>query len=181
MTISFNVYYNNYNYEIKINKNNIVKNICYNIFDWNYLNDKYYLANLVFPEYKSSNHNNNVNNNIWLNLKSRPFKICPCNYGELLSWSNNSTTNIIVSDDMGKIIGFCVISDIDKFYFINILCTNILQGIGTLIIEFIKEFIAINKPIKLEATFNSKKFYLNKGFVNIDGNIMVYLSKKIDL
>lgn len=180
MTISFNVYYNNYNYEIKINKNNIVENICYNIFDWNNLNDKYYLANLVFPEYQYSNHNNNNNNNIWLNLKLRPFKICPCNYDELLSWSNNSIANIIVSDNMGKIIGFCVISDMDEFYFINILCTNISQGIGTLIIEFIQEFIAINKPIKLEATFNSRKFYFKKGFSKKDGNIMEYSNKKID-
>lgn len=167
MTIFFNIYYNNF--DIKINKNNIVKNIYYNIFDWNNLNDKYYLANLVFPEYQSSNHNN-----IWSNLKSRPFKICPCNYDELLYWSNNSIINIIISDDVGKIIGFCVISDIDKFNFINILCTNISQGIGTLIIEFIKEFIAINKPIKLEATFNSVKFYLKKGFIKKDGNIMEY-------
>jgi hypothetical protein len=168
MTISFNVYCNNYH--IKINKNYIVKNICYNIFDWNILNNKYYLTNLVFPEYQSSNHNNNI----WFNLKSRPFKICPCNYDELLSWSNNSIINVIVSDDMGKIIGFCVISDIDKFYFINILCTNISQGIGTLIIDFIKEFITINIPIKLKATFNSRKFYLKKGFIKKDGNIMEY-------
>ena len=175
MTFYFDVYCNNY--EIIISKNFIINNINYNIFDWNDLNDEYYLANLVFPEYKSSNNNTG---NIWQTLKLRPFKICPCKYEQLITWSNNSIINIIVRDDDGKIIGFCVISDMVEFYFINILCTNISQGIGTLIIEFIQKFIIVNKPIKLEATFNSKKFYLKKGFVKINDDIMEYSSKKID-
>lgn len=180
MVIYFNVYCNNY--KINVNKNYNVNNIYYNIFDWNNLNDKYHLVNLVFPEYKSLNNNINFNvGNIWSNLKLRPFKICPCKYDELLLWSNNSIINIIVSDDMGKIIGFCVITDKTDFYFINVLCTNISQGIGTLIIEFIQKFITVNKPIKLEATSNSKNFYLKKGFVNTSNNIMEYSNEKIDL
>ena len=178
MGIYFNVYCNNY--EINVNKDYISNNISYNILDWNNLNDKYHLVNLVFPEHQSLNNNINVNN-IWSNLKSRPFKICPCKYDELLLWSNNSIINIIVSDDMGKIIGFCVITDKTEHYFINVLCTNISQGIGTLIIEFIQKFITVNKPIKLEATYNSKNFYLKKGFVDTSHNIMEYSNEKIDL
>lgn len=179
MVISFSIFYNKY--DIKITQNDIndindINNIIYyNIFDWNDLKNRYYLANLVFPEYNSTN---STNSNVWLNLKSRPFKFCPCKYDKLVELSNNSIINIIVRDDINnKIIGFCVISDIVGYYFINILCTNISQGIGTLIIDFVKKNISTNKPIKLESTFNSVKFYLKKGFSKLDNNIMIYSNK----
>lgn len=171
--IYFNIYQNSeFNFKFNNKSTNefvdILNNITYKIFNWNDLKNKYYLSNLVFPEYT----NNNNKKNIWNNFNLRPFKMCPCKYDELTNWSNNSLLNLIIFDDT-KIIGFCVISNESKYYLINILCTNISQGIGTIIIEFIKKHL-YKKPIKLESTFNSEKFYLKKGFIKLHTNIMLY-------
>lgn len=163
MNFIFNIYYNNFN--IKINHEDLHNNIIYNIESWKDLNNKLYLTDLIFPNYDKQN--------IWLNFNSRPFKICPCKYEELLIWSNNSIVNIIINDYFNNIIGFCVLTDKNDFYFINILCTNINKGIGTIIIEFIKKYF-VNKPIKLKTKSNSKDFYLKKGFIELTNNIMIY-------
>lgn len=176
--INFNIYFNHFNhFNIPNNSNNSNNDISYNVYDWSELNDKYYLANLVFAK----NNTSNTNNNIWSNIKFRPFKICPCKYDELVVWTNDSIINIIVRNETNKIIGFCVVSDMIEYYFINILCTNINQGIGTMILNFIKSVIGCDKPIKLKSTFNSENFYLKKGFVKINNNMLKYSNKKIDL
>ncbi len=192
--INFNIYLsNNFNDSIYNINDNITNysynkpNIKFNIGKWNDLENKYYLVDLIFPEFKLNHENLNKNNkliqqNVWNSLSSRPFKICPCNYEKLLHWSNNSILNICVFNDTQVIIGFCVVSLKDNFYFIDILCTNINQGIGTLIVEFIKNNFN-DMPIKLKFTSNSKNFYLKKGFVlhHLYSDIMIWNNKKIEL
>lgn len=161
----------NFNYDFVHNSNKFSKNdIEFIVKNWFDLEDKYFISNLVFPESK-----NNKKNNKWINFNLRPFKICPCNYDELTYWSNNSSINICIFDNDNKIIGFCILLSKFDCYFIEILCTNINQGIGSLIIEFIK--LNFNsKPIKLIYTFNSEKFYIKKGFTkkNNEKNFMLW-------
>jgi len=188
--IFFNIYFlNNFNIPVKFDNYQLnLPNVIFNTFKWSELNNQYYLVDLVFPEYKLNritlNKNNQSNQvNIWSNLSSRPFKICPCNYEKLLYWSNNSLLNICVFDKDKKIIGFCVVSVKHDCYFIDILCTNINNGIGTLIMDFIKNNFN-NMPIYLKFTSNSKLFYLKKGFVISSeySSIMVWNNyKKIEL
>lgn len=163
----------NFNYDLIHCTNKFSKNdIEFAVKNWHDLEDKYFLSNLVFP---NNDKNKTNNNNIWLNLNSRPFKICPCNYDELTYWSNNSLINICIFDSGNKIIGFCILSLKLNCYFIEILCTNINQGIGSLIIEFIK--LNFNsKPIKLIYTYNSEKFYTKNGFIksNVEKNFMYW-------
>lgn len=191
--INFNVYLlnqkNNYinidNNYFDNNNNDSKNNIKLNIYDWNMLDDKYFLVNLIFPEHQLTNNSNNLesktnsNNGIWNLLNLRPFKICPCNYNDLLQWSNNSIVNICVFDENNKIIGFCVVSNDSYYYLINILCTNIKQGIGGIIIDFIKNNFN-DKPIKLTYTFNSKNFYLKKDFQISKNNINQMIWFNID-
>ena len=47
------------------------------------------------------------------------------------------------------------------------------QGVGTIIIDLIKSILT-DKPIKLSSSFNAEKFYLKKGFVRLQANIMEY-------
>lgn len=147
--------------DLSLNVNNIV----FDTFD-NY--NSTYLVNLVFP-----NEKNTLSTNIWSSLSSRPFKICPINKEKLYLVSNNSFLNICVFDNFDKLIGFVVVTDKNDCYWIEILCTNIKQGVGTLIDNLIK-LILTSKPIRLESTFNSKNFYLKKKFVIIQNNIMEY-------
>ena len=69
-----------------------------------------------------------------------------------------------------------------KFWgILGVLCTNINNGIGTIIIELIKSILT-DKPIRLASTLNSEKFYLKKDFVKLFGSIMEYsIIKKIEL
>ncbi len=123
------------------------------------------IADLVFPEKTISN--------VWDGLKSRPFKICPINKEKLLCVLGDSILNICIFNELSKIIGFVVVTDKQLYYWIEILCTNIKQGIGTIIIDLLK-LILHDKPIRLKSTFNSEKFYIKKNFIKINGDIMQY-------
>jgi hypothetical protein len=139
------------------------------IDNWINVNSNY-LTDLVFPENNLSNPNPK---NIWSTLSLRPFKICPINKEKLYTVSNNSILNICVFNQLNKLIGFIVITDKNDYYWIEIFCTNIKQGIGNLIDNLIK-LILISKPIRLISTFNSKGFYIKKGFIALDDYLMEY-------
>jgi len=160
--MNINIFQNNFKLDVQIKKN--IQNLY--VVQFNNWNDysSHYLTNLVFPE---------NNSNIWLNLSIRPFKICPISKNNLYFVSNNSILNICVFNQFNKLVGFVVISDKKDFFWIDIFCTNIGQKIGSLIDNLIK-LILISKPIRLESTFNSKPFYLKKGFKILDEFIMEY-------
>ena len=153
---------------------------------WNYT-DPNYLVNLIFPNHNvcisssigtnsnsSSNTNTNTHTNIWNNFSYRPFKICPINKEKLYLVSNNSIINICIFDqeytnklsNTNKLVGFVVVSNKFDCYWIEIFCTNIRQGIGSILDQLLKT-ILIDKPIRLICTFNSIQFYLKKGFTVI--------------
>jgi len=180
--INFDVYTTDFNLNFNNNYLSSNFNIRLNIYEWMKFNNKSFITDLVFPETKTNKITKTSDKDqcsdtkiFWDKLKLRPFKICPCNYKELLDWSNNSYLNICIFNQSNKIIGLCIISLLSDCYFINILCTNINQGIGKLIIEFVKSVID-DKPIKLISTFNSKIFYLKMGFVvdKNNSNMMVW-------
>lgn len=155
-------------YDIELNLLNFEKNNNLSIKIFNLLNmDSNYLTNLVFP------NNNLSSNNIWNKISNRPFKICPINKDKLYLVSNNSILNICIFNHLNKLIGFAVISDKKDYFWIEIFCTNINQGIGSLIDNLIK-LILTSKPIRLESTFNSKNFYLKKDFTILHDYILEY-------
>ena len=134
-----------------------------------------YLVNLIFPNHNvcisnniNTNTNTNTNTNIWNNLSYRPFKICPINKEKLYLVSNNSIINICIFDqeNTNKLVGFVVVSNKFDCYWIEIFCTNIRQGIGSILDKLLKT-ILVDKPIRLVCTFNSIEFYLKKGFTII--------------
>lgn len=181
--MNIQIFYSNLDFDIDIKKNVNdfilcdlrVNNVVFNNFDrW----DLAYLVNLVFVDNKISSSANSNLTNIWSSLSSRPFKICPINKEKLFIVSNNSFLTICVFNQSNKLVGFVVVTNKDSYYWIEIFCTNIRQGVGTLIDNLIK-LILTSKPIRLESTFNSKDFYLKKNFVFVEGNIMEY--KKIEL
>jgi hypothetical protein len=168
-------YCNFLNSNIKKNIENFLflnKNVNKIIFD-NWFNvDSNYLTNLVFPNLNSSN-TDTKEKNIWINLSLRPFKICPINKEKLYLVSNNSILNICIFNQLDKLIGFIVISDKKEYYWIEIFCTNIGQGIGSLIDNLIK-LILISKPIRLISTFNSKEFYIKKKYKILNNYLLEY-------
>ena len=64
------------------------------------------------------------------------------------------------------------------YYWIEILCTDIRHGVGSLIINLIK-LILISKPIRLQSTFNSREFYIKRGFCVLNNYLLEY--KKIEI
>ena len=164
--MNITIFKNNLSKSFDINALN--KEFNYTIFNWE---NKYYLTDIIFPETNSTT--TCINENKWNKLKLRPFKICPINYSKLLDISNKSILNICVFDEFNKIVGFVVISEKTQYYWIDILCTNMYQGVGTIIIDLIKSILT-DKPIKLSSSFNAEKFYLKKGFVRLQANIMEY-------
>jgi hypothetical protein len=179
------IYSENLQFTIKNNIENFLNNK--NKFDvtfnnWNCVNSNY-LTDLVFPENNLSSLNSSLNSfpvlkvpNIWEKLSSRPFKICPITKEKLYQVSNNSVLVICVfneSNGLDGLVGFVVVSDRIDYYWIEIFCTNINQGIGSLIDNLIK-LILISKPIRLQSTFNSKEFYIKKGFVVLNEYLLEY-------
>jgi hypothetical protein len=152
------IYTNNYSIDLDYLNNYPYK---YSINEWK-SKEPDYLSNLVFPKESHLLR--------WSNLQTRPFKICPINKSKLLNVSNNSILNICVFDSDRKIVGFVVVLEFTDYYWIEIICTNVSNGIGTIIIDLVKK-ILVNKPIKLASTFNAINFYLKRGFVKTCGNI----------
>lgn len=179
------IYSRNFKFPIKNNVKNFLgsKNIFDVTFDnWNSFNSNY-LVDLVFPENNLSSSNSNPNSlpvlkvpNIWNKLSSRPFKICPINKEKLYQVSNNSILVICVFNESNRLVGFVVVSDQIDYYWIEIFCTNINQGIGSLI-DNLTKLILISKPIRLQSTFNSKEFYIKKGFVVLNEYLLEYSNK----
>lgn len=174
--IQTDIYFNNF-----IIKKNIFESLkkmpnC-EIKQWDNKFNQYTLTDLVYPETKNISRLNNSNNfNIWENLKLRPFKICPIDYKKLLLVSNNSILNICAFEiESNNLVGFIVISHKDSYFWIDILCTNINKGIGTYIINLIKFILKpYDKPIKLSSSFGAEKFYSNREFTKLSGNIFEF-------
>ena len=165
------IYFNNLQSDIKNNIENFLDKNIYDIIFDNWINvNPDYLTNLVFPENIIPE---SQIKNIWTNLSLRPFKICPINKEKLHFVSNNSILNICIFNQLNILIGFVVITDKKDYYWIEIFCTNIEKGVGTLIDNLIK-LILISKPIRLQSTFNSKKFYINRKYRVLHNYLMEY-------
>lgn len=159
------IYHNNIDINFNIIKNIISSN--YEITNW--VTDSTIITDLIFPKESKESNNNS------------PFKFCPIKLDKLYLVSNNSIFNICIFDSFDIIIGFIIISEKKKYYWINVICTQQKNGIGTYLIKLTKLLVNKlnkitnqNKPIKLSSTSNAIKFYKKMGFKIEFVNIMEY-------
>jgi hypothetical protein len=164
--------------KIKINQNDISTIIFVkdNIFDKNTIftnpninksiiefvkwEDPYTMVKYVFPGETSST--------LAWGTTNRPFKICPIKYDYLLEKSNMAEYNICVFDKEKKLIGICVILKNIKYdmYWLEIMCTNIKNGIGGYLMTLILDLLN-NYQIRLKAEVSVVPFYEKYGFKKI--------------